>query len=66
MGFDDELDITVAVRRVGATSYTLEFEAWKAGTKAANGSIVVVCVGRPGRAQAIPEALKGSLLAASE
>src|SRR5450755_2450655 len=58
VGFDDELDIAVSVKRVGTSSYTLEFAALKEGAEAASGSIVVVCVGRPGRAQAIPDALK--------
>jgi YbgC/YbaW family acyl-CoA thioester hydrolase len=66
VGFDDELDITVSVKRVGTSSYTLGFAAWKGGVMAANGSIVVVSVGRPGRAQALPEALKESLQSAAE
>jgi acyl-CoA thioesterase FadM len=33
---------------------------------AANGSIVVVCVGRPGRAQALPEVLKEALRHSAE
>jgi YbgC/YbaW family acyl-CoA thioester hydrolase len=61
VGFDDELDVTVTVVRVGTSSYTLAFEALKDGKVAANGSIVVVCVGRPGKAQAIPARLKESL-----
>jgi len=66
VGFDDELDIEVSVKRVGTSSYTLEFAALKEGAVAANGSIVVVCVGRPGRAQALPEALKEALRHAAE
>ena len=65
IGFDDEVDIRVAVKRVGSSSYTLEFEAFKEGTLAANGSIVVVCVGRPGKAQALPEALRTALVQAA-
>ena len=65
VGFDDELNIEVAVKRVGTTSYTLEFAALKDGVVAANGSIVVVCVGRPGRAQALPEALRKALTEAA-
>ena len=61
VGFDDELDIAVSVTRVGTSSYTLEFAAMKDGAVTANGSIVVVCVGRPGRAQALPEELKEAL-----
>ena len=64
VGFDDELDIAVSVRRVGTSSYTLEFTALKDGGVAASGSIVVVCVGRPGRAQALPVTLKEALNAA--
>jgi acyl-CoA thioester hydrolase len=63
VGFDDLLDIEVSVKRVGTSSYTLEFAALKDGAIAANGSIVVVCVGRPGRAQALPAALKEALRA---
>src|ERR1035441_3454691 len=61
VGFDDELDIAVSVKRVGTSSYTLGFAALKDGVAVANGSIVVVCVGRPGRAQALPERLKEAL-----
>ncbi|MGD0361382.1 MAG: thioesterase family protein [Bryobacteraceae bacterium] len=66
VGFDDLLDIAVSVKRVGTSSYTLEFAALKDGVTAANGSIVVVSVGRPGRAQALPEALKKSLVGSME
>lgn len=66
VGFDDELDIAVSVKRVGTSSYTLAFEALKDGAVAAHGSIVVVCVGRPGRAQALPESLKDALRRAAE
>jgi YbgC/YbaW family acyl-CoA thioester hydrolase len=61
LGFDDELDIAVSVKRVGTSSYTLQFAALKDGAVAANGSIVVVCVGRLGRAQALPELLNEAL-----
>lgn len=64
--FDDELDIAVSVKRVGTSSYTLEFAAMKDGVKAANGSIVVVCMGRSGRAQALPEVLREALRSAPE
>jgi YbgC/YbaW family acyl-CoA thioester hydrolase len=66
VGFDDQLDILVSVKRVGTSSYTLEFAALKDGAMAANGSIVVVCVGRPGRAQALPDPLRKALTAAAE
>jgi len=66
VGFDDGLDIAVSVKRVGTSSYTLEFTALKEGAIAANGSIVVVCVGRAGGAQALPEALKEALRHAAE
>ncbi|HTT64772.1 MAG TPA: thioesterase family protein [Bryobacteraceae bacterium] len=66
VGFDDELDIVVAVTRVGTSSYTLKFAALKDGAVAANGSIVVVCVGLPGRAQPLPEVLKEALRRALE
>jgi len=66
VGFDDELDIAVSVKRVGTSSYTLEFAALKDGVTAANGSIVVVCVGRPGRAQALPEVLREALRRSTE
>jgi YbgC/YbaW family acyl-CoA thioester hydrolase len=62
VGFDDELDISVSVKRVGTSSYTLEFAALKDGATVANGSIVVVCVGRAGRAQALPEVLRKALI----
>lgn len=65
VGFDDLLDITVSVKRVGTSSYTLAFAALKAAVIAANGSIVVVCVGRPGRAQALPEVLRKALTQAA-
>jgi acyl-CoA thioester hydrolase len=59
--FDDELDISVSVKRIGTSSYTLEFVARKGDRVAANGSIVAVCVGRPGRAQAMPQVLRDAL-----
>ncbi len=61
IGFDDELDITVKVKRVGTSSYTLAFTTWKGDVASANGSIVVVCVGRPGRAQPLPDVLRTAL-----
>ncbi len=66
VGFDDELEIGVSVKRVGTSSYTLEFAALKDGLVAAHGSIVVVCVGRPARAQALPEMLKEALRGAAQ
>lgn len=60
--FDDELDISVSVKRLGTTSYTLEFIARKGDTIAANGGFVVVCVSRQkGRAQALPDAFREAL-----
>ena len=60
--FDDALDIAVTVKRVGTSSYTLDFVATKGDTIAANGSIVVVCVDRrEGRSRAIPEELRRAL-----
>jgi len=61
IGFDDELDIAVKVKRVGTSSYTLEFMALKDGVAASNGSIIVVCVGHPGRAQPLPDMLRLAL-----
>jgi YbgC/YbaW family acyl-CoA thioester hydrolase len=61
VGFDDQLEIAVSVKRVGTSSYTLEFAALKDGVTVANGSIVVVCVGRPGRAQPLPDRLRDAL-----
>jgi YbgC/YbaW family acyl-CoA thioester hydrolase len=59
--FDDELDIAVSVKRIGTSSYTLDFAARKNGAVAAHGSIVVVCVARSGRAQAMPAEFKEAL-----
>jgi YbgC/YbaW family acyl-CoA thioester hydrolase len=60
--FDDELDISVSVKRVGTTSYTLEFIARKGDTIAANGGFVVVCVSRArGHAQALPDVFREAL-----
>jgi len=64
--FDDEVDIAVSVKRVGTSSYTLEFAATNGGVLAANGSIVVVCMGLAGRAQALPEVLKDALRRCAE
>jgi len=66
VGFDDEMDIAVSVKRVGTSSYTLEFAAMKDGVRAANGSIVVVCMGRTGRAQALPELFREALRRSAE
>jgi len=60
--FDDELDIAVSVKRIGTTSYTLEFTARKGGAIAAHGGFVVVCVSRQrGRAQALPVTFREAL-----
>jgi YbgC/YbaW family acyl-CoA thioester hydrolase len=60
--FDDELDIAVAVKRIGSSSYTLEFAALKDGAVAANGIIVAVCVDRVRqKAHAMPEPLREAL-----
>jgi acyl-CoA thioester hydrolase len=62
LAFDDQLDIGVSVQRIGTSSYTLEFAAFKDGVLAANGSMVMVCVGRQtGRAQPLPDALRERL-----
>ena len=66
VGFDDELEIAVSVKRVGTSSYTLEFAALKDGAMVANGVDRGRVRGRPGRAQALPEALKEALRRASE
>jgi len=60
--FDDELDIAVSVKRIGSSSYTLEFAALKDGAVAASGTIVAVCVDRvKQKAQAMPERLREAL-----
>lgn len=62
VGFDDELDIQVRVKRVGTSSYTLEFTAVKGDTVISNGSITAVCVSRrTGHAMAMPERLREAL-----
>jgi len=62
LAFDDEIDLEVSVKRVGTSSYTLDFAAMKDGVLAANGSIVVVCINRRGgHAQAIPDVLRDAL-----
>src|SRR5579871_5602957 len=54
VGFDNELDIQVRVKRVGTTSYTLGFTAMKGETVVSHGSITAVCVTRrTGRAVAM-------------
>jgi acyl-CoA thioester hydrolase len=60
--FDDELEIVVSVKRVGTSSYTLEFLAMLGQTLAARGTIVVVCISRrQGRSQPLPDALRAAL-----
>jgi acyl-CoA thioester hydrolase len=64
--FDDELEIVVSVKRVGTSSYTLEFRAMLGQTLAAHGTIVVVCISRrQGRAQRLPDALRAALSASA-
>jgi len=60
--FEDLLEITVSVERVGASSYTLGFDAAVERTAVAQGRIVVVCVDMAtGRSRALPETLADAL-----
>jgi YbgC/YbaW family acyl-CoA thioester hydrolase len=42
--FDDEIQIEVAVERVGTTSFALRFRALKSGVECGTGTIVIVCM----------------------
>ena len=46
LAYGDEIDVQVAVDRVGNSSYTLLFLVFKAAAEVARGRIVVVCMNR--------------------
>ena len=63
--FDDELEVTVQVRRVGNSSYTLGFTVTNGQTVAAAGNLVVVSFDRrQNRAMPLPDALREALKSA--
>lgn len=60
--FDDLVDITLAVDRVGTSSYTLAYGVENRGKPAAKGRITIVCLDKlTQRATAIPDRLARSL-----
>ncbi len=68
--FDDLLEVTVAVERVGRSSITYAFEFLKAGEAVARGQITCVCCvvgeGQPMRGREIPASFRAVLERAAE
>jgi acyl-CoA thioesterase FadM len=59
--FDDEIDVTLSVARLGTTSITYEWQIARDGALAIDGRHTVVHVDEHGRAQALPDALRAAL-----
>lgn len=60
--YDDLMDITVKVDRVGRSSFTLTFEASVNGRRAAHGKVTIACIDRQTwRAVPLPENLRAAL-----
>jgi acyl-CoA thioester hydrolase len=60
----DEIEVQLAVFRVGAAAVTWSFEVWKAGELSSSGSFVTVRVGSDGKPEVIDETTKAILLGA--
>lgn len=59
----DEIEVRLAVTRVGAAAVTWSFEVWKDDGLSSSGSFVTVRVGSDGRPQEIDPMTRGILLA---
>jgi YbgC/YbaW family acyl-CoA thioester hydrolase len=59
--FDDEIDVTLTVARVGRTSIGYEWQITRDGELAVDGRHTVVYVDEDGRAQPLADALRAAL-----
>jgi len=59
--FDDEIDVTLAVTRIGTTSISYEWQITRDGALAVDGRHTVVYVDEYGRAQPIDDTLRAAL-----
>jgi acyl-CoA thioester hydrolase len=59
--FEDEIEVTLRVERVGTTSVTYRWEILKDGGAAVEGTHTVVHVGRDGRAVALDDEVRALL-----
>jgi acyl-CoA thioester hydrolase len=59
--FDDEIDVTLAVARIGNTSITYEWQIAHDGELAVEGSHTVVHVDDEGRAEPLADAVRAAL-----
>jgi acyl-CoA thioester hydrolase len=59
--FDDEIEVTLTVARVGRTSIGYEWQISRDGERAVDGRHTVVHVDEQGRAQPIDDALRAKL-----
>jgi len=58
----DEIEVQIAVSRVGAAAVTWSFEVWKGGDLSSSGSFVTVRVGHDGRPVEIDSTTRRILL----
>ncbi len=58
----DEIEVQLAVSRVGAAAVNWSFEVWKAGELSSSGTFVTVRVGNDGRPAEIDEPTRRALL----
>jgi YbgC/YbaW family acyl-CoA thioester hydrolase len=59
--FDDEIDVTLSVARVGTTSIAYEWQITRDGELAIDGRHTVVYVDEQGRAQPLGDSLRAAL-----
>jgi YbgC/YbaW family acyl-CoA thioester hydrolase len=64
--FDDELEVTLRVERVGTSSVTYTWDAVLGGEVAARGRFTAVHTGPTGRAEPLPERAKALLESSTE
>ena len=59
--FDDEIDVTISVARLGTTSIGYDWQIARAGELAVDGRHTVVYVDADGRAQPLADSLRAAL-----
>jgi acyl-CoA thioester hydrolase len=64
--FDDEIEVTLRVERVGTTSVTYSWDALLRGEVAARGRFTAVHIGPTGRAEPLPDRVKALLESPAE
>lgn len=60
--FGDEIEVRLAIERIGASSITWRFEIQRAGETCATGSVVTVSVDERGKPREIPAGIRALLV----